>query len=97
MDFVFEKPTDLKSVSIYWYDDKGGVQLPKSWNLEYKVNGSEWKKFPLYSTDQYTLLKDQFNLVHSDGKSFIIDELRVNMHSQENSSVGILQIRFDIQ
>lgn len=97
VDFVFEKPTDLKSVSIYWYDDKGGVQLPKSWNLEYKANGSKWKKFPLYSTDQYTMLKDQFNLVHSDGKSFIIDELRVNVHSQENSSVGILQIRFDIQ
>lgn len=95
IEFTFEKPTDLKAFSVYFYDDKGGVQMPVSWNLEYKTDGGEWKAFPLYSTDSYSLLKDQFNLVHSDGDSFVIKSLRLNMAAQKESAVGILQVLFD--
>ncbi|MDU1889326.1 MAG: glycoside hydrolase family 127 protein [Dysgonomonas sp.] len=96
IEFTFETPTNLKSFSVYWYDDKGGVQAPKRWNLEYKENGNgEWKPFPLYSTDSYSVLKDQFNLVHSDGDSFIITNLRMNMKPLDDSAVGILQVKFD--
>lgn len=95
VDFIFEKPTNLKSFSVYWYDDKGGVQIPESWNLEFKDNNGEWKTFPLYSTDSYSLLKDQFNLVHSDGDSFMIKELRLNMTPKKENAVGILQVKFD--
>lgn len=96
IDFTFEKPTDLKSFSVYWYDDKGGVQIPESWSLEYKDDNGDWKQFPLYTTDSYSLLKDQFNLVHSDGDSFIIKELRLNMTPKKENAVGILQVKFDI-
>lgn len=95
IDFTFEKPTDLKAFSVYWYDDKGGVQVPESWNLEFKDNNGDWKAFPLYSTDSYSLLKDQFNLVHSDGDSFMIKELRLNMTPKKDNAVGVLQVKFD--
>lgn len=96
IEFTFEQPTDLKAFSVYWYDDKGGVQVPKAWNLEYKDNDGDWKQFPLYTTDSYSLLKDQFNLVHSDGNSFVIRELRLNMTPKDGSAVGILQVIFDV-
>lgn len=95
VEYIFEKPTDLKAFSVYWYDDNGGVQIPQSWNLEYTDDSGEWKQFPLYSTDSYSLLKDQFNLVHSDGDSFVINGLRINMTPKEGSAVGILQVKFD--
>lgn len=97
IDFVFEQPTDVKAFSVYWYDDKGGVQLPVEWSLEYKDKAGNWQPFPLYSTDSYSILKDQFNLVHSDGDSFIVKELRLHMTPREKSAVGILQVLFDIK
>lgn len=97
VEYLFENPTDLKAFSVYWYDDKGGVQLPESWNLEYMDNAGNWKPFPLYSTDSYSILKDQFNLVHSNGDSFIINGLRLNMTPKKDSAVGILQVKFDVK
>lgn len=96
VDFMFKEQTPVKSVAIYWYDDNGGVQLPVSWNLEYKIGDSEWLDFPLYTTDYYTILKDQFNLVHSAGEDFVIDALRINMKSKQNSSVGVLQVQIEV-
>lgn len=96
IDFTFDKPIDISAFSVYWYDDNGGVQLPASWNLEYKENEEkEWKSFPLYTTDSYSILKDQFNLVHSDGKSFVTKYIRLNMQPKDDNAVGILQVKFD--
>ncbi|MDR2954862.1 MAG: glycoside hydrolase family 127 protein [Prevotella sp.] len=95
IEFTFEKPTNLKAFSVYWYDDKGGVQIPESWNLEYKDGTGAWKSFPLYSTDSYSILKDQFNLVHSDGDSFVITSLKLNMTPKKDAAAGILQVVFD--
>lgn len=97
IDFTFEKPTDIKAFSVYWYDDNGGVRLPDVWNLEYKDDSGSWKPFPLYSTDSYSLLKDQFNLVHSDGDSFVVESIRLNVTPKADSAVGVLQVRFDIK
>ncbi|MCD7937973.1 MAG: glycoside hydrolase family 127 protein [Tannerellaceae bacterium] len=95
IDFTFEQPTDVKAFSVYWYDDNGGVQLPVEWSLEYKNGEEDWKTFPLYSTDSYSVLKDQFNLVHSEGDSFIVTNMRLRMTPREKSAVGILQVLFD--
>lgn len=97
IDFTFEKPTDIKAFSVYWYDDNGGVRLPDVWNLEYKDDSGSWKPFLLYSTDSYSLLKDQFNLVHSDGDSFVVESIRLNVTPKADSAVGVLQVRFDIK
>jgi hypothetical protein len=58
-----KKEQEIESVSIYWYDDKGGVQLPAAWDLEYRTNG-EWKTWELYNTDDYNLFANQYNMVH---------------------------------
>lgn len=95
INFTFEQLTDIKAFSVYWYDDNGGVQIPATWNLEYKDKDGVWVAFPLYSTDSYSLIKDQFNLVHSDGDSFVVKELRLNMTPKADCAVGVLQVKFD--
>lgn len=80
----------IESVSIYWYDDKGGVQIPVSWSLEYRENGG-WKTWPLYITDHYNNFPDQFNMVHP-ASSIKADAIRVTMQPKPDSSVGILEM-----
>ena len=98
IDFSFDEPTTVNSFSVYWYDDNGGVQIPESWNLQYtdSENG-EWKAFPIYGTDSYSVLKDQLNLVHSDNQSFVAKKIRLNMTPKNDSAVGILQVKFGVK
>nr|AIA99612.1 hypothetical protein [uncultured bacterium contig00110(2014)] len=97
IEFSFEKVSNLKSFSVYWYDDNGGVKMPQSWSLEYSTDGNSWQAFPLYTTDTYSLLKDQFNLVHSAGDEFMVRKIRLNMVPQSDAAAGILQVKFDIK
>lgn len=90
VEIKLKKESDIESVSIYWYDDKGGVQVPASWNMEYHANG-QWNKFKLYSTDHYGILPDQFNMVHP-AEAIKADALRLNIKSKPNSTVGILEV-----
>lgn len=81
---------DIESISVYWYDDEGGVQLPKAWNIEYHENG-QWHKFKLYVTDHYGIQKDQFNMVHP-AESIKADAIRLNIKPKDYAAVGILEV-----
>ena len=76
-------------MSIYWYDDNGGVQVPKEWNLEYCAEGI-WHEFKPYITDQFGTAKDQFNMVHP-AEAITAEALRINMTPKEDATVGILE------
>lgn len=88
---LFLKDTQsIESVSVYWYDDKGGVQVPQSWSLEYRSSG-EWKEYRPYTTDSFAVMLDQFNMVHPDG-AVHADALRLNITPKPDSSAGILEV-----
>ena len=93
IEIELEKPESIESVSVYWYDDNGGVKIPVSWSLQYKENGN-WKKFPLYITDQYNTFKDQFNMVHP-AQNITAEAIKIMMKPQKESAVGILEINID--
>ncbi len=93
MEIGFEKPLDIQSVSVYWYDDKGGVQGPQSWNLQYK-NKEEWQDFPLYVTDSYSVFKDQFNMVHP-AQTLVTDKIKIRMIPKTGAAVGILEVKIE--
>ena len=92
IEFELEEPTDIQSISVYWYDDgdRGGVHIPASWNLEYRSENT-WKPFPLYITDNYNTFKDQFNMVHP-ARKITTDAFRLNMQPRQDSCVGVLEI-----
>lgn len=84
------KEQPVESVSVYWYDDKGGVQLPVSWRMEYRRGGS-WHAWPLYTTDHYGVQPDQFNMVHP-GALLRADAIRLSIQPRPDATVGILEL-----
>ena len=90
VEVTLRKEQKVESVSVYWYDDKGGVQVPVSWKMEYK-SGDEWKEFKPYITDRFGVEPDQFNMVHPD-KEISTKVLRLKIQPKKESTVGILEL-----
>jgi DUF1680 family protein len=90
VDIKLKKAQPIESISVYWYDDKGGVQVPVSWNLEYHDQGT-WHPFKLYVTDMYGIQPDQFNMVHP-AEPFTTDAIRLNITPCRDATVGILEV-----
>ncbi|HEV2294725.1 MAG TPA: beta-L-arabinofuranosidase domain-containing protein [Tepidisphaeraceae bacterium] len=91
----FKKPQALRSVGVYWYDDKGGVQVPVEWNLAVRTNG-QWKPMQLYVTDSYQLQPDQYNVVHP-AAAMTCDAIRINMTPKADAAVGILDLNVEFE
>jgi len=94
IEMTFKEPLNLQSFSVYWYDDHGGVQVPESWKLEYRIAKNRWEPFPLYVTDSYSVFADQFNMVHP-AKTIITDALRLSMTPKRHAAVGILEVKVE--
>jgi hypothetical protein len=90
VELELAKSTMVRSVEVYWYDDRGGVQVPKRWSLEVWQNG-RWQPFPLYSTDTYGIARDQFNVVHP-AEPLTTERLRLRAWPQLDAAVGILEV-----
>ena len=81
----------VDSVSVYWYNDNGGVQLPGQWYLQAYIDGN-WKKVEIYNTDEYSNLADNYNTIHP-GYTLESDKLRIIMKPRHNDTcVGILSV-----
>ena len=93
VELKLKRPLRLQSFSVYWYDDHGGVQVPESWRLEYEENG-EWKPFPIYVTDEYRMLKDQYNMVHP-GNDIMVEALRMHIVPKAEAAAGILSVQIE--
>ena len=90
VEVKLKKKQPVESVSVYWYDDKGGVQRPVEWSMEYCVDG-KWNEFKPYITDRFGIELDQFNMVHPDA-AIEAEALRLNITPKKESSVGILEL-----
>jgi len=93
VEINLKEEQEIESVSVYWYNDEGGVQLPESWNLEYHTNG-KWNKFQLYVTDNYGVQADQFNMVHP-AEPIKADAIRMNIKPKAIATVGILEVTIE--
>ncbi len=90
LEFELVEPMEPRSIEVYWYDDRGGVQVPQRWELEvWRENA--WQAFPLYNTDEYANERDQFNVVHPAGP-FLTDRLRMKVWPQADAAVGVLEL-----
>lgn len=86
----FDRPRQVRSVGVYWFDNNKDVRTPAEWSLEILQDG-KWLPFELYVTDEYGLRVNQYNVVHP-AADLTCEAVRVNMTPQEDSSVGILEI-----
>jgi hypothetical protein len=89
LEFALAEPIDVRTIEVYWYDDRGGVQLPERWELEIWQEGA-WQPFPLYNTDSYGVTGDQFNVVHP-AHPLKLDRVRMNVWPRADAAVGVLE------
>ena len=94
IDMVFKKKIELQSFSVYWYDDHGGVQVPVSWQLEYRNDDNRWEAFPLHTADRYSVFADRFNTVHP-ARAVHTEALRLQMVPRKDAAVGILEVKVE--
>ena len=90
VELEMAEPTDIRTVEVYWYDDRGGVQPPASWTMETYADG-EWRPFELYNTDSYGVEVDQFNVVHP-AAPLTAERLRLNIQPRPDAAAGILEV-----
>lgn len=89
IQYDFDKPRWLSSVSIYWYDDTksgGNCRVPASWRLLYR-QGGEWK--PVKTAVEFGVKPDQYNRVSFD--SVETDALRAKVTLEKGFSGGVLE------
>ena len=89
LEFELAQPTELRTVDVYWYDDRGGVQVPDRWELEVWRDG-KWQTFPLYNTDAYYQERDQFNVVHP-AEPLVVERIRMQVWPREDAGAGVLE------
>ena len=93
VELKLKKSQKVESISVYWYDDKGGVQLPVEWSAEY-LSGAEWHKFTPYITDSFGVAKDQYNVVHP-AQDVKADAVRLRIKPKADAAVGILEAKIE--
>lgn len=90
VQYNFARPTMVRGVEVYWFDDTGhGVcRVPAAWRVLAKVDG-QWK--PVENPSGYGTQRDQYNVctfapVRAEG-------LRLEIESQEGFAGGIHEWR----
>jgi len=74
VQYIFEKPSKVSSVKVYWFDNKPMVmttwydndpwprcRVPDSWKLYYRDQGGGWQ--PVQNKGKYTTKRDSYNLL----------------------------------
>lgn len=87
----FDESKPIRSVGVYWMQDRQDVWFPQEWSLEVEQNG-KWKPFELYTTDRYDTRANQYNVVHPTAP-LTCDAIRIRMRPKEDACVGILEVQ----
>lgn len=90
LEIKLKSEQDVEAVSVYWYDDKGGVQLPVAWSIDYMSDG-KWVEYKPYVTDHFGVDADKYNMVHP-ATPVKTDMLRLKMKPKTDATVGILEL-----
>lgn len=93
LTYTFNRTTSVAEISAYFYQG-GKIRLPQSWSAEYLDESGKWQKFPIYLTDSYSALPDQFNAVHPSGEPIKARAVRINIVPQPKSAAGVLRVLF---
>lgn len=91
----FHANQNLRSVGVYWMQDRFDVKFPAEWSIEVEQNG-QWKPFELYVTDRYDTRANQYNVVHPAAPTRC-DAIRLRMTPREDACVGILEMLVEFE
>lgn len=88
LQWTFDKPEEVSSVSLYWFDDTGSgrCRVPQSWRLLY-LDGPEWK--PVATAGEFGTAESRANVVKF--RPVKTRALKIELQLQEGVSAGVLQ------
>ncbi len=89
VQFDFEEPASVSSVSLYWFDDgpHGGCRIPADWEVQYK-EGDDWK--PVTTKMEYTTTKDARDEVSFEAVT--THALRLVIQLPEDFATGLYEV-----
>ncbi len=87
----FHDTKSLRSIGVYWMQDRFDVKFPEEWSVEVEQDG-QWKPFELYVTDRYETRANQYNVVHP-AAPVRCEAIRVRMKPKKDACVGILEMQ----
>jgi len=92
VQYLFEKPSEVSSVKVYWYDNKPMImttwyendpwprcRVPDSWKLYYRDQSGRWQ--PVQNKGKYTNERDSYNLLEFN--SVITNSLKIEVLRHE--------------
>ena len=90
VQYKLDKPKQISSVEVYWFDDTGvgGCRVPQSWKLLYQ-DGDKFKE--VTNPNHYGTEKDKYNLTIFDPVSTSL--LRIEVKLKPEFSGGILEVK----
>lgn len=91
LQYEFDAPKSFTSAAVFWYDDMRPKLAgpPKSWRVQYRDGGGEWKK--VQTQDAYGLKLDTFNEVRFERVT--TTALRLALESTKAHAPGVLEFR----
>lgn len=90
VEISLKEPKQIRSIGLYWYENGEQVQVPQFWEIQY-LKKDEWVDMDVYVTDQYSLDRDEYNVVHP-GSKLTTQKLRIKLQPRKERLVGILDI-----
>jgi uncharacterized protein len=90
IQFEWERPHELSSVQVYWFDDtgRGECRVPKSWQALYRTPGGEFQ--PVKNRTPYAVEKDTFN--KTSFEPIKTNALKIEIALQDRWSAGVLEV-----
>jgi len=85
----------VRSLSVYWFDDEGGCDVPGSWHVEFGDN-DRWQPMTLQPDSAYSVQPDRYNQAQFEAVD--TRKLRIVMQpSRDDVCVGILALDIETQ
>ncbi|MBN1795503.1 MAG: glycoside hydrolase family 127 protein [Sedimentisphaerales bacterium] len=86
VEYEFNKPYEVSSCSVYWFDDtgRGECRIPVSWQILYDDNGT-FK--PVKNKTEYKVTKDAMDTIEFEPVT--TGRLRLQLQCRERFSAGI--------
>ena len=90
IDITLKKRMPIKTLSVYWYNDNGGVKYPVKWHAEYYADG-EYRRYTPAAKEKFGTQGNCFNKVNFN-ETAETEKLRIYATPQKDAAVGILEL-----
>ncbi|MGJ7440643.1 galactose-binding domain-containing protein [Aquipuribacter sp. MA13-6] len=96
--YAWDSPVLMTSTDIYWYDDNGGVRIPRpdTYVVEYSTDGTEWSPVTLAEGSTYADSLDRSAYNRIEFEPVRASYLRIRIFGAEGNAGGTGVLRWRV-